>query len=75
MLSNGAWYTLPDGTRLQATQLDPRFWRLDFANGQPAYLETAGGWTQLLYFADLDVYTAVPCNLQNNDLVELINGE
>jgi hypothetical protein len=75
MLNNGAWYELPEGTRVQAIQLYPQLWRLDYTNGQPAYLETPSGWAQLLYDADLDVYAAIPCNLQSSDLVEMIDAE
>jgi hypothetical protein len=74
MLINGVWYKLPDGTRVLAVRIHPQVWRLDYANGQPAYLETVGGWAHLLYDIGLDVYTAIPSNLQDSDLVEMINA-
>jgi hypothetical protein len=75
MLHDGAWYKLPDGARVLAVQINSQAWRLNTANGQPVYWGTASGWVQLVYNADLDVYTVVPCNLQISDLVEMTDAE
>lgn len=72
MLTDGAWYTLPDGTLVVAIETSngrSRSWRLDPRNGQPAYLlSERGGWMSLRYNAADDAYEVAPCDLTDGDL-------
>lgn len=73
MLADGAHYTLPDGTIVQAIQTSngrTTSWRLDTADGQPAYLlGDSGRWMSLRYDATIDGYAAAPSDLTTDDLV------
>jgi hypothetical protein len=73
MLIDDARYILPDGTLVRAVLLESRpyaaaHWRLDTADGQPAYLEDGGHWLRLTYDPVTDGYHATPCDLTDEDI-------
>ena len=70
MLIDGAFYTLPDGTRVQLTipLTVGNVWRLSTLDGQPQYLRDHGRWYSLRYNARTDAYAAAPCDLVDADL-------
>jgi len=68
-LTDGATYTLPDGTLVRARVPLLGSVRLHLADGTPAYLLDRGQWKSLCYDAVTEGYQAAPCDLVDADLV------
>lgn len=81
MVTEGQWYSLPDGTRVQAREQTMRgMWHLCSADGTPAYVVFAGRQIRRLVAQGLvtdtpgaegrktPVFQAVPCDLTLDDL-------
>lgn len=66
MMTDGAWYALPDNTRVQAFETSSG-WRLQSDAG-PLYLFTDGRWYSLRYDPAIDGFAVVPCDLTDADL-------
>jgi hypothetical protein len=68
VLQDAAWYLLPDGTQVQAVEVNGGTrWRLDL-DGQPAYYWTDNRWYRMIYDDSIDAYQVAPCDLQIDDL-------
>jgi hypothetical protein len=81
MLTEGPWYTLPDGTRVQAREQTIRgTWHLVATDGTPAYVVFAGDQVRRLVFTAIvtdnpgaeghptPLFQAAPCDLTLADL-------
>lgn len=68
-LTDGAWYTLPDGTLVQARVPYIGSVRLHTQDGTPAYIrDGAHDWKSLRYDPAIEGYAAAPCDLTDADL-------
>jgi hypothetical protein len=68
-LRHGAWYRLPDGTRVQAQRTGPnlRFYLVD-ERGTPLYFVSPLEVRRYVYDKQIDRFYPVPCALRLEDL-------
>ena len=69
MLTDGAHYTLPDGTLVEATRTSSGEWRLNDSDGTPLFYTAKGVLHRLEYHPPPENrYRLVPCDLTVGDL-------